>query len=89
MSRSSTSIAPLRVDPRVPALKPRRVSRTFRNAGYILDHVEGSHYYFTYPTDRSVHFSVPDHSRDIKRSTLAKILKQARISLDEFLRHDP
>ena len=77
------------MSPRVPALKPRKVIRTFQNAGYILDHIEGSHYYFTHPSDPSVHFSVPHHSGEMKRSTLAKILKQARISLPEFLQHDP
>ena len=74
---------------RVPALKPRKVIRTFENAGYILDHIEGSHYYFTHPTDPAVHFSVAHHSRDLKRSTLAKTLKQAKLTLEEFLRHDP
>ena len=77
------------MSPRVPALKPRKVSRTFQNAGYVLDHIEGSHYYFTHPADRTVHFSVAHHTRDMKRSTLAKTLKQAKISLEEFLRHDP
>jgi len=77
------------VSRRVPALKARKVIRTFQNAGYILDHIEGSHYYFTHPTDRTVHFSVPHHSGEMKRSTLAKILKQAKLTLAEFLRHDP
>ena len=77
------------MSPRVPALKPRKVIRTFQNAGYILDHVEGSHYYFTHSTDRTVQLSVPHHSGELKRSTLAKILKQAKIRLEEFLRHDP
>lgn len=77
------------MSPRVPALKPRKVIRTFQNTAYILDHIEGSHYYFTHPTDRTIHFSVPHHSGEMKRSTLAKILKQAKTSLAEFLRHDP
>ena len=75
--------------PRVPALKPRKVIRTFQNAGYILDHTQGSHYYFTHPTDTAVHFSVPHHSGEMKRSTPAKILKRAKLTLEEFLRHDP
>ena len=77
------------MSPRVPALKPRKAIRTFQNAGYILDHIEGSHHYFTHPTDRTIHFSVPHHSGEMKRSTLAKILKHANISLAEFLRYDP
>lgn len=77
------------MSPRVPALKPRKGIRTFQNAGYILDHIEGSHYYFTHPTDLTIHFSVPHHSGEMKRSTLAKILKHAKIGLVEFLRHDP
>ncbi len=77
------------MSPRVPSWKPRKVIRTFQNAGYVLDHVEGSHYFFTHPTDSTIHFSVPYHSRDVKRSTLAKILKQARISLADFIDRDP
>lgn len=34
-------------------------------------------------------FSVAHYTRDMKRSALAKTLKQAEISLAEFLRHDP
>lgn len=77
------------MSPRVPALKPRKVIRTFQNAGYTPDHIEGSHYYFIHPTDPTVHFSIPHHSGELKRSTLAKILKRAKIALDDFLRHDP
>lgn len=77
------------MSPRVPSLKARKILRTFQNAGYVLDHIEGSHYYFSHPTDRAVHFSVPYHSHDVKRSTLAKILKHAKLSVEEFLRHDP
>jgi len=77
------------VSPRVPSLKARKVIRTFVNAGYILDHIEGSHYYFTHPTDHTIHFSVPHHSKDVKRSTLAKILKRAKLSVSDFLKHDP
>ena len=73
------------MSPRVPALKARKVIRTFQNAGYTLDHIEGSHYYFTHPTDRAVHFSVPHHSGEMRRSTL----KQAKLTLAEFLQHDP
>lgn len=40
--------------PRVPALKPRKVIRTFQNAGYILDHTEGSHYFFTHTSDPAI-----------------------------------
>lgn len=75
--------------PRVPVVKPRKAIRTFQNAGYVLDRVEGSHYHFTHPTDSTIHFSVPHHSGEMKRSTFAKILKHARLSLDEFIRHDP
>ena len=77
------------MSPRVPALKPSKIIRTFQNAGYILDHIEGSHYYFTHPTEALVHFSVAHHTRDMKRSTLAKTLKRARITLEDFLRYDP
>ena len=77
------------MSPRVPALRPRKVIRTFQNAGYILDHIEGSHYYFAHPIDPLVHFSVAHHTRDMKRSTLAKTLKRAGISLEDFLLYDP
>ncbi|MBI4562383.1 MAG: type II toxin-antitoxin system HicA family toxin [Candidatus Rokubacteria bacterium] len=39
------------MSPRVPSLKPRKVIRTLQNAGFKLDRIEGSHYYFTNPHD--------------------------------------
>jgi predicted RNA binding protein YcfA (HicA-like mRNA interferase family) len=65
------------------------VIQTFRNAGYVLDHIEGSQHYFTHPSDPTAHFSVPHHSGEMKRSTLAKILKRAGLTVETFLRHDP
>lgn len=75
---------------RVPAKKSRQVIRTFERAGFRVDHVEGSHYYFVDPKRPELHiFSVAYHPREMKRSTLAKTIKHAGLSVAEFLRHDP
>ncbi len=75
--------------PRLPVISGDEFAKAVRKIGYVWDHTEGSHYFFTHPTDRTIHFSVAHHPRDMKRSTLAKTLKQAKLSLAEFLRHDP
>jgi len=53
--------------------------------GWRLARSKGSHHHFTHRNYPAV-ISVPVHPGDIKRGTLAGILKDAGISRDEFRR---
>jgi len=73
------------MSPRLPALKPRDVVRALERAGFFLHHATGGHHIFKHPDRPAVRVTVPMHSRDLKRGTLAAIIKASRLSLDEFI----
>lgn len=71
--------------PRLPACTPTEVERALLRAGFFLHHTRGSHRYYRHPTTGRI-TAVAFHARDVKRGTLHGILKQAGLSLEEFLK---
>ncbi len=70
----------------VPSLSYREIVRALQRAGWVIVRQRGSHIRMQKRTGNEVlKITVPAHT-PVKRSTLAHILKQARISVDEFLR---
>lgn len=70
---------------RLPALKPEDVVRKLQNAGFEIDHITGSHYIMRHPDGRRT--VVPYHAgRDIKRGVLRAIIRQAGLTMGEFLK---
>ena len=67
------------------SLTPRAIVRKLSRAGFRFIYAKGSHYFFQHPvTERLT--SVPMHAgRDVGRGLLSKILKQAGISVKEFI----
>lgn len=70
---------------RVPAPTPRKVIRALERGGFKLVRVTGSHHLYEHPerVDRIV--PVPLHARDLKRSLLKAIIKQAGLTEEAFL----
>lgn len=69
---------------RLPSCTAADVVRALKRAGFTLDHVTGSHYFFRHPgRPRSV--PVPFHRGDIKRGLLHEIIRQAGLTTDEFI----
>lgn len=66
-------------------LSARAVMRKLERAGFKFVYARGSHHFFHHPiSDRIT--SVPLHgSKDIGRGLLRKIIKQAGLTVDEFL----
>jgi predicted RNA binding protein YcfA (HicA-like mRNA interferase family) len=73
------------VSQRLPTVRPRQLIRVLERNGWRLARSKGSHHHFTHPENPSI-ISVPVHARDMKRGTIADILKDAGISHEEFLR---
>ena len=71
---------------RLPALKPREVIRALERAGFSIHHVRGSHYYLKHPEKPRLLVTVPYHPRELYRSLLQSIIKQASLTTDEFRR---
>ena len=71
---------------KVPSLGYDRVIRALQRDGWVVVRQKGSHIRLhKHLSDEVLKLVVPAH-RPIKRSTLSHILKQARLSLEVFLK---
>ncbi len=70
----------------IPILTAKELIRILRRAGFNVVRQRGSHVHLEHTIDASRVTQVAIHSRTLPRGTLTGILKQARISTDEFLR---
>ena len=68
--------------PRLPSVKPRMAIRALLRNGFVIDHTTGSHYVLI---REKLRVTVPDHNRDLKRGTLASIIAQAGLTVEEFV----
>lgn len=69
---------------KVPSLDYKKVISALRRDGWVVVRQRGSHIRLQkHLTDETLKLTVPAH-RPIKRSTLAHILKHARLNVDEF-----
>ena len=67
---------------KLPALKPKMVIRALGRGGFYVHHVSGSHYIMKKDGQR---VTVPFHGRDLKPRTLASIIEQSGLTVEEFL----
>jgi predicted RNA binding protein YcfA (HicA-like mRNA interferase family) len=70
---------------RLPALRPQEVVRALNRAGFTVERIKGSHYHLRHPDDPRLRVSVPVHNRDLPKGTLRAIIKQAGLTVEEFL----
>ena len=71
---------------KTPSLPCDQIVAALQRAGWIIVRQKGSHIRLQRRTaTETLKLTVPAH-RPVKRSTLAHILKQARLSGDDFLR---
>ena len=69
---------------KVPSLNYDQVVRALRRDGWVIVRQRGSHIRLhKHMPDETLKLVVPAH-RPIKRSTLSYILKQARLTVEEF-----
>lgn len=72
--------------PNVPVVSARKLIKVLKKKGYILHRVKGSHHIFIRQEDQRT-VSVPVHpGHDLGRGITISILKDANISLEEFIR---
>jgi predicted RNA binding protein YcfA (HicA-like mRNA interferase family) len=67
---------------KLPALKPKIVIRALERGGFYVHHVSGSHYILK---KGGLRVTVPYHGKDLKPRTLASIVEQSGLSVEEFL----
>lgn len=70
----------------LPVLSGHQVVKALQDAGYSVDHQTGSHIILRQQTAPHRRLTVPSH-REIARGTLRAIIRQAGLSVEEFLSH--
>ncbi len=70
----------------LPMLGAAAIIRVLLRAGFLIVRQKGSHVFLRHKFDQTRFATVPRHSRDISRKDLASILRQSKISVEEFLR---
>lgn len=70
----------------IPVLKGREVLQILLKAGFRIISQKGSHIKLRHFFDKSRQVILPKHNKDLKRGTLISILKQAKLTVEEFLK---
>jgi predicted RNA binding protein YcfA (HicA-like mRNA interferase family) len=65
----------------LPVLKPKEVIKALEHGGFYIRRITGSHYILK--KDKRI-VTVPYHNKDLKRGTLASIIRQAGFTIEEF-----
>ena len=66
---------------KLPSLKPKIVIKALERNGFYIHHVAGSHYILK---KENLRVTVPFHNKDLKPGTLASIIAQAGLTVEEF-----
>ncbi len=70
--------------PNLPQVKPRDIEKVLIKSGFVSRTTKSSHVVFSHPDGRRT--VIPGHNRPVRTGTLRAILRQAKLSLDEFLK---
>ncbi|PIS17904.1 hypothetical protein COT54_02155 [Candidatus Collierbacteria bacterium CG09_land_8_20_14_0_10_46_12] len=66
--------------PKLPVLKPKEIVKILKKSGFQELRQIGSHLHL-YQSELKLRVTVPMHNKELKRKTLASILRQANIKL--------
>ncbi|OFZ18294.1 MAG: hypothetical protein A2Z20_11650 [Bdellovibrionales bacterium RBG_16_40_8] len=66
--------------PKLPAIKPNDVIKALEKAGFVKVRSKGSHIQYK---KGNLLVTIPFHNRDLNKSTLASILRQAQMTGEE------
>jgi predicted RNA binding protein YcfA (HicA-like mRNA interferase family) len=73
------------MSPALPVVKAKDCLKALQGAGFFLDHQTGSHARLFHHTRPELRVTIPIHNKDLPQGTLKSILRQAGLSVEEFL----
>ena len=71
--------------PPLPVLKPKTVLRALQSAGFYIHHQSGSHARLFHHSRPELRVTIPMHNKDLPAKTLKSIVRQAGMSVEEFI----
>ena len=72
------------MSPSLPAIRAAELTRALERAGFVLRRQRGSHQIW-FHSQLKKRVSVPVHTGDVPKGTLRQILRDADLSVEEFL----
>ena len=70
----------------LPILTATKILKALLRGGYVVVRQIGSHVQLKHPKNVRIFVTVAKHSRDLTRKSLASILKQAKLTTEQFLK---
>ncbi len=70
--------------PKLPNLSPQELAKVLEKNGFILKRTKGGHHTYYHP-EKGLVTVIPFHSKDVPKSLLCKILKEADLSREELM----
>jgi len=71
---------------KLPVLTAKQVIHALEKAGFYIHHQRGSHVRMLHSKNLELKVTIPYHSKDIPRGTLHRIIRQAGLIVDGFLK---
>lgn len=68
---------------RLPSLRPRQILKILKKKGFVELKQIGSHLHLYHPVNK-LRTAVPMHNKDLKRKTLAAIVRQAGLKAENL-----
>ena len=69
---------------KLPVVSGKDTIRAFEKMGYLIDHQKGSHIILRQNFSPYRRLTIPNH-KEIAKGTLRAIIKQAGLTIDEFV----
>jgi predicted RNA binding protein YcfA (HicA-like mRNA interferase family) len=69
----------------LPAVTSAATLRALERGGFFVHHVKGSHHYLKHPERPALRVTVPFHRGDLPPGTLRSIIRQAGLTVEEFV----
>ncbi len=72
--------------PKLPRIPSTLVIRALKRARFYEYHRSGSHIQLRHLDNSNLRVTIPFHKKDLSPKTLKSIIKQAEITIDDFLK---
>ena len=72
--------------PKLPRIPATLVIRALKRARFYEYHQAGSHIQLRHVIDPALRITIPFHRKDLSLKTLKSIIKQAGLTVDEFIK---
>ncbi len=73
------------MSPALPVVKARACLHALERAGFYIHHSTGSHARLFHRVKRDLRVTIPLHNKDLPQPLLKSILRQADLTVEEFI----